>query len=106
MSPSRPPGKGLPRESDAIETALPCSPPVHVAPPLPATYLADAPCLSMPLSIGSPLSIPDEQLDKMPRLRLELQKQIRDAAIAIRRRRTDYERENGVVIIPETPVAD
>lgn len=103
MSRSRPPRKAQPADSDhQIEIAVAC----HVTPPLPAPYLAGVPQLSDPLSYGSPLSLPDEQLDKQPLLRLELQKQIRDAAKTIRRRRTDYEAARGIVIDPEKPLAD
>jgi hypothetical protein len=85
--------------------ALPLADP-RVAPPLPAPYLADAPQLPSPLSYSTAISIPDDELDQMPRLRLEMQQRVREAKIAIRRKRQDYEREHGVVIVPEPVIAD
>jgi hypothetical protein len=77
-----------------------------VRPPLPAPYLAGAPCLSDPLSLGSRLSYPDEQLDNMPLQRVELQRQIRDLKRTLRDRRKNYEDVHGVEIDPEKPLAD
>jgi hypothetical protein len=84
---------------------------VSIDPPLPAPYLrsdagaiSDAPQLSPHLSYGSPLSIPDDELDRQPRLRLEMQKQVRDAARDIRRRRGDHEAAHGIVLISERPL--
>jgi hypothetical protein len=75
----------------------------RVSPPTPAPYLAGVPQLDPHLSYGTRLSLDDSELDRNPRLRLEMQKQVRDAARYIRRRRTDFEEVHGIVIDPEEP---
>jgi hypothetical protein len=103
------------RQRDNEPALMVEAPVAAVPPPIPAPYLQAspgipaAPQLESHLSYGSQLSVPDEQLDRNPRLRLELQKQVRDAARAIRRRRKDWQDEQGVVIDVdrfEKPLAD
>lgn len=87
------PQAGAGPAAEGVETSI-----RFVAPPVPAPYLRGIPTIPDPV-----LEDLDGRRRVSPEKRMLAERMVRALLSIIRRRRMQYEREHGVVIIPEPP---